>query len=125
MGKARCSTFSARLNGGGGDMINLEFLQSLQQLCATNTTLAELDHTTPTTFDNGYFTNILSGEGLLASDQALLHQQEALSVVQSYARDAPLFFHDFAKSMIAMGGLQNGLPGEIRRNCRALNQIQF
>ncbi|XP_042023622.1 peroxidase 40-like [Salvia splendens] len=123
MGKARCSTFSARLNGGGPD-INLEFLQSLQQLCASNTTLADLDHATPMTFDNRYFTNILSGEGLLPSDQALVGGvDEARALVQSYALDARVFYRDFAKSMIVMGGLQSAAAGEIRRNCRAVNQI--
>ncbi|XP_047957416.1 peroxidase 40 [Salvia hispanica] len=123
MGKARCSTFSARLNGGGPD-INLEFLQSLQQLCTVNTTLADLDHATPMTFDNRYFTNILSGEGLLPSDQALVGGvDEARALVQSYAQDARVFYRDFAKSMIVMGGLQSAAAGEIRRNCRAVNQI--
>ncbi|XP_057806106.1 peroxidase 40 [Salvia miltiorrhiza] len=122
MGKARCATFSARLGGGGGD-VNLEFLQSLQQLCAANTTLADLDHATPTAFDNRYFVNILAGEGLLASDQALVGgvDDQARGVVESYARDARVFFQDFATSMLAMGALQNGGAGEIRRNCRAVN----
>ncbi|KAF5953529.1 hypothetical protein HYC85_006385 [Camellia sinensis] len=62
MGKARCSTFSSRLN-------------SLQQLCSesnSDTTLAHLDLVTPSTFDNQYYVNLISGEGLFSSDQILV-----------------------------------------------------
>ncbi|KAL7265734.1 hypothetical protein ACSBR1_003504 [Camellia fascicularis] len=78
MGKARCSTFSSRLNGNSNSNspdVNVDFLQSLQQLCSesnSNTTLAHLDLVTPSTFDNQYYVNLISGEGLLASDQILV-----------------------------------------------------
>lgn len=129
MGKARCSTFTARLNptATAPPDINLHFLHSLQQLCADNATLADLDHATPTAFDNRYFLNILSGEGLLASDQALVGggHEEARGVVQSYADDMNRFFHDFTEAMLAMGSLTQtaGGGGEIRRNCRAVNGL--
>ncbi|KAH6795227.1 peroxidase superfamily protein, partial [Perilla frutescens var. hirtella] len=127
VGKARCSTFAARLSGGAAAApadVNPQFLQSLQQLCAVNTTLADLDHATPAAFDNRYFVNILSGEGLLASDQALVAGDDGRRIVESYAGDVDLFFRDFAKSMAAMGSLRpNGGPTEIRTNCRASNQI--
>lgn len=127
IGKARCSTFSDR---SPAPDLNLHFLHSLHQLCASNATAttADLDHSTPTTFDNRYFVNILSGEGLLASDHALL-AGEARGIVESYANDVNLFFQDFAKSMVALGSLQNGNRGggggggEIRTNCRTVNQI--
>ena len=124
MGKARCSTFSARLNG---PEINVDFMESLQQLCSesgTNTTLAELDLVTPATFDNQYYVNLLSGEGLLTSDQALVSGDEQThKIVESYAVDTMIFFEDFRKSMLKMGRLNPliGKNGEIRRNCRAVN----
>lgn len=132
MGKARCSTFAARLSPTAPPDINLHFFHSLQHLCADNATLADLDHATPTAFDNRYFLNILSGEGLLASDQALLGggDEEARAVVQSYADDMNRFFHDFTEAMLAMGSLTQtggggggGGGGEIRRNCRAVNGL--
>ncbi|CAL5390039.1 unnamed protein product [Camellia sinensis] len=78
MGKARCSTFSSRLNvnsNSNNPDINTDFLQSLQQLCSesnSDTTLAHLDLVTPSTFDNQYYVNLISGEGLFASDQILV-----------------------------------------------------
>ncbi|KAK6146243.1 hypothetical protein DH2020_020112 [Rehmannia glutinosa] len=125
MGKARCSTFIGRINSSSisnSPDLNLEYLQSLQQLCSqsdANTTLADLDHMTPTTFDNQYYVNLLSGEGLLGSDQALV-KDEARGTVESYADDMDAFFEDFKRAMLKMGSL-NGGGGEIRRNCRAVN----
>ncbi|KAL0368161.1 UNVERIFIED_CONTAM: Peroxidase 40 [Sesamum calycinum] len=95
MGKARCSSFSARINSSSSISnspdVNTAYLQSLQQLCSqsdANTTLADLDHITPTTFDNQYYVNLLSGEGLLGSDQALLTGNEEIrGIIECYAGD--------------------------------------
>ncbi|CAI0467511.1 unnamed protein product [Linum tenue] len=134
IGKARCSSFSSRISGGagGGPDINLDFVQSLQQLCsspdlsttATTAAVAELDKGTPFTFDNQYYTNLLSGEGLLPSDQALAGQdQETRMIVETYVEDSDRFFEDFKASMVRMGSLVGvvGNTGEIRRNCRFVN----
>ncbi|KAK4388370.1 Peroxidase 40 [Sesamum angolense] len=134
MGKARCSSFSARINSSSSSIsnspdVNTAYLQSLQQLCSqsdANTTLADLDHITPTTFDNQYYVNLVSGEGLLGSDQALLTgNEETRGIIECYAGDMGAFFEDFKMAMLKMGRLQqaNGGDGEIRRNCRAVNQL--
>ncbi|CAI9771112.1 unnamed protein product [Fraxinus pennsylvanica] len=129
MGKARCSTFSSRINGNNNANspdINLEFLESLQQLCSrsdSNTTLADLDHMTPSMFDNQYYVNILSGEGLLASDQVLATgNDKTRDIIRSYVDDLAAFYEDFKNSMLKMGSLASlSSGGEIRRNCRAVN----
>ncbi|KAL3641879.1 Peroxidase 40 [Castilleja foliolosa] len=130
LGKARCSTFIARLNNINNNIIsndpdiNLEFVQSLQQLYSqsnVNTTLVDLDHTTPTTFDNEYYVNLVSGEGLLGSDQELL-KEAARGITELYADDVDVFFEDFRRAMLKMGRIGNGgVSGEIRRNCRVVN----
>ncbi|GFP97231.1 peroxidase 40 [Phtheirospermum japonicum] len=130
MGKARCSTFIARLNNINNNIIsndpnvNLEFIQSLQQLCSqsdANATLADLDHMTPTMFDNEYYINLLSGEGLLGSDQELL-KEAVRGITELYADDMDTFFEDFKRAMLKMGSLRNGGAfGETRRNCRVVN----
>jgi hypothetical protein len=56
--------------------LETEFLTSLQQLCSqgfviNNNTVTVLDLKTPVTFDNQYYENLPSGEGLLESDQLL------------------------------------------------------
>ncbi|KAF5752124.1 Peroxidase superfamily protein [Tripterygium wilfordii] len=132
MGKARCAVFSSRLGGGGsgsggGAEINLDFIQSLQQLCSepdSSQSLAQLDLVTPATFDNQYFVNLLSGEGLLPSDQALVtDDDQTRNLVQMYAEDLSAFFEDFKNSMLRMGslGVLTGNSGEIRRDCRTVN----
>ncbi|KAL6535673.1 Peroxidase 40 [Orobanche minor] len=129
MGKSRCSNFIARLNNDNNIVskspdVNLEFLQSLKQLCSrsdANSILANLDHATPTMFDNQYYVNLLSGEGLLASDQELV-KDPARGIIELYAYDKDAFFEDFKRAMLKMGSLGNaGALGEIRKNCRVVN----
>ncbi|CAL5335316.1 unnamed protein product [Camellia sinensis] len=118
MGKARCSTFSSRLNvnsNSNNPDINTDFLQSLQQLCSesnSDTTLAHLDLVTPSTFDNQYYVNLISGEGLFASDQILVTGDDLTrEIVESYANNPAIFFEEFKKSMLKMGNL-GPLTGE-------------
>ncbi|KAH1096595.1 hypothetical protein J1N35_013516 [Gossypium stocksii] len=127
LGMARCSTFSSRLQGSNGPDINLDFLQNLQQLCSQtdgNSRLAQLDLVSPATFDNQYYINLLSGEGLLPSDQALVTDDyQTRQLVLSYAEDPLTFFEDFKNSMLKMGslGVLTGADGQIRGNCRVVN----
>ncbi|KAI8016704.1 Peroxidase 40 [Camellia lanceoleosa] len=118
MGKARCSTFSSRPNvnsNSNSPDINVDFLQSLQQLCSesnSNTTLAHLDLVTPSTFDNQYYVNLISGEGLFSSDQILVTgDDQTREIVESYANNPAIFFEEFKKSMLKMGNL-GPLTGE-------------
>ncbi|KMT16294.1 hypothetical protein BVRB_3g054440 [Beta vulgaris subsp. vulgaris] len=129
LGKARCSSFNSRLQTSKGD-INIDFLQTLQQLCLvsnsnTNNIVADLDLVTPSTFDNQYYVNLLSGEGLLPSDQVLLggDNDQTGEIVRSYAEDEGAFFDDFIEAMLKMGsiGVLTDNSGEIRRNCRVIN----
>ncbi|KAK3188199.1 hypothetical protein Dsin_027760 [Dipteronia sinensis] len=130
MGKARCSSFSARLQGTGfsnGGDINLDILQSLRQLwsfSSNDTLLAQLDLLTPATFDNQYYINLLSGEGLLPSEQVLMIEDEQTrAIVEAYVEDQFAFFEDFIYAMVRMGsvGPLAGNNGEIRWNCQIVN----
>ncbi|PKA56574.1 Peroxidase 40 [Apostasia shenzhenica] len=113
MGKARCATFTSRFRAqppGSPAAGDDEFLQSLQQLCSSgsNNTLADLDLVTPATFDNQYYANLISGEGLLPSDQGLLAPDAGAAgdLVPAYASNAGAFFEDFAAAMVRMGRLE-------------------
>ena len=129
MGKARCSSFSARLTPQDSNtaMSPPDFIQSLRQLCINvnnNNILAQLDEVTPATFDNQYYVNLLSGEGLLPSDQVLAtgDDQTARDIVIMYAEDPFVFFDEFKNSMLRMGSIGViGTGGEIRRSCRSVN----
>ncbi|XP_019418310.1 PREDICTED: peroxidase 40 [Lupinus angustifolius] len=129
IGIARCPTFTSRLQSStisDNPFDNMEFIASLQQLCSApdNSNIGtQLDLATPATFDNQYYVNLLSGEGLLLSDQALVNgNDETRQIVETYVQNPQFFFEDFKNSMLKMGSL--GLAqsnGEIRRDCRTIN----
>ncbi|KAL2960354.1 hypothetical protein AAZX31_17G035200 [Glycine max] len=120
IGKARCRTFRSRLRTSS----NIDFVASLQQLCSGPDTVAHLDLATPATFDNQYFVNLLSGEGLLPSDQALVNgNDQTRQIVENYVENPLAFFEDFKLSMLKMGSLASPTQtnAQIRRNCRTIN----
>ncbi|KAJ4720891.1 Peroxidase [Melia azedarach] len=78
-GRARCVTFSHRLSnftpeGNPDPSLNTTFLGTLTQRCFVNgndSTLNDLDLTTPDVFDNNYYINLRNSHGLLRTDQEL------------------------------------------------------
>ncbi|CAA0829914.1 Peroxidase 53 [Striga hermonthica] len=137
-GRARCATFSSRLynfNGTGQPDPSLDatYLKSLQTLCpqnGTNTTglLGNLDPTTPDQFDNNYYTNLMSQQGLLESDQVLYSNNAdnlsklARGIVQLFSANEAAFFEMFKESMVKMGNIKSDQPGgRVRTNCRMVN----
>ncbi|MED6110293.1 hypothetical protein PIB30_041566 [Stylosanthes scabra] len=133
IGRAQCKFFSSRLynfnNTGNPDpTLDAGYRQTLQSICPNGgpgTTLANLDVTTPDTFDNAYFSNLLSHKGLLQSDQELFSTPGAntTAIVNSFSSNQTLFFEAFKASMIKMGniGVLTGSQGEIRKQCNFLN----
>ncbi|XP_056684425.1 cationic peroxidase 1 isoform X2 [Spinacia oleracea] len=87
--------------------------------------LSPLDKTSPTTFDNAYFTNLMSQQGLLHSDQELYSGNSGTtdSQVSSYSSSSSTFFTDFSTAMLKMGNMSvlTGTTGEVRTNCRKTN----
>lgn len=132
-GRAQCRTFSNRLynfNGTGNPdpTLNSSYLTTLQQTCPQNgsgTALANLDPTTPDSFDNSYFSNLQNNQGLLQSDQELFSTtgSATVSIVNSFSSNQSAFFQSFAQSMINMGNISPlvGSNGEIRLDCKKVN----
>ncbi|KAL0648514.1 hypothetical protein Bca4012_046805 [Brassica carinata] len=132
-GRAACATFNNRLfnfNGTGSPdpTLNSTLLSSLQQLCPQNgnaSVVTNLDLSTPDAFDNNYFTNLQSNNGLLQSDQELLSDtgSPTIPIVTSFASNQTQFFEAFALSMIKMGNISplTGSSGEIRQDCKVVN----
>ncbi|KAF2286288.1 hypothetical protein GH714_013278 [Hevea brasiliensis] len=132
-GRAQCRTFSNRLydfnNTGLPDpTLNTTYLQTLRQICpqgGNGSVITNLDFTTPNAFDNNYFSNLLSNEGLLQSDQELFSTAGAdtVDIVNNFSANQSAFFDSFVESMISMGNLSvlTGTDGEIRLNCRVVN----
>ncbi|XP_058748414.1 peroxidase A2-like [Vicia villosa] len=131
-GRAQCQFFSQRLNNFNGTgspdpTLNTTYLATLQQNCpsGSGTTLNNLDPTTQDTFDNNYFTNLLTQMGLLQTDQELFstNGSSTVSIVNSFANSQTAFFTQFALSMINMGNISplSGTQGEIRTDCKKVN----
>lgn len=102
-------------------------LSDLQSMCpnrndGTNANLAPLDAASFDRFDNEYYTNLMSGVGLLESDQGLMGDPDTAGLVRAYSFDSNLFFDDFAESMLRMSlvGVLSGRDGQIRKQCGAV-----
>ncbi|XP_047307827.1 peroxidase 4-like [Impatiens glandulifera] len=126
IGAARCVTFRNRIYNETN--IDSSFAKNRQRNCPApagsgDNNLAALDVTTPTTFDNKYYNNLLSKKGLLHSDQILYNGGSTDSFVEAYSKKPEDFSEDFVSAIIRMGDIDvlTGSSGEIRRNCRKAN----
>ncbi|KAI4334648.1 hypothetical protein L6164_013366 [Bauhinia variegata] len=136
-GRAQCRTFIGRLynfnNTGVPDpTLNTTWLQSLQLLCPQNgdgSVITNLDLSTPDLFDNRYYTNLLSNNGLLQSDQELYSTPGAdtRKIVKLFSRNQSAFFANFTASMIKMGNISplTGSQGQIRLHCNFVNPATY
>ncbi|MCO5579278.1 hypothetical protein L7F22_033132 [Adiantum nelumboides] len=130
IGKARCSTFAARLTPNADDPTALEptYRESLAGQCpagAASNSVVDLDVTSPTDFDKGYYSNLLSSRGLLHSDQVLYSTAGTTrDLVVRYSKTQSAFFADFVVAMIKMGNIAplTGITqGEVRTHCGFAN----
>ncbi|XP_068342079.1 cationic peroxidase 1-like [Pyrus communis] len=124
IGQAKCTSFRARLYNEPN--INNSFATSLKSSCPTrggDNNLSPLDVTSPTSFDNAYFRNLVSQKGLLHSDQQLCSGGSTDSQVNAYVSNPATFRADFANAIKKMGNLSplTGSRGQIRTDCRKVN----
>ncbi|KAL0419284.1 UNVERIFIED_CONTAM: Cationic peroxidase 1 [Sesamum radiatum] len=124
IGQARCVVFRDRIYNESN--IFASFATSLKSNCpssGSDDSLSPIDATTPVSFDNSYFKNLVSNKGLMHSDQQLFSGASTDSQVTAYTNNPAAFFADFASAMIRMGDLSplTGSSGEIRNNCRKIN----
>ncbi|XP_062094530.1 peroxidase A2-like [Humulus lupulus] len=132
-GRAKCQTFNFRLYNFNGTnnpdpTLNTTLLDALRQLCpqgGNDSVITDLDPVTPNTFDNKYFSNLQSENGVLQTDQELFSTTGAdtVDIVNAFSADERIFFGNFVVSMIKMGNINvsTGSQGEIRSNCRRVN----
>ncbi|KAK4606838.1 hypothetical protein RGQ29_000894 [Quercus rubra] len=127
IGQARCTVFRDRIYKDKN--IDSSFAKTRQNKCPKTTGLpgdnkiAPLDLQTPTAFDNYYYKNLIKQKGLLRSDQQLFNGGSTDSLVKKYSHDTETFYSDFVNAMIKMGDIHplTGSSGEIRKNCRKVN----
>ncbi|KAK9699963.1 hypothetical protein RND81_08G207300 [Saponaria officinalis] len=124
LGFARCISYRPRIYGDVN--ISPSFAEKLRTKCprvGNDAVLEKMDFRTPSHFDNLYYKNLLTKQGLLHSDQELYNSNKADPIVRKYSRDVSLFFNSFSKAMIKMGAIAPppGAKNEIRRDCRRPN----
>ncbi|KAJ7223875.1 hypothetical protein O6H91_08G073800 [Diphasiastrum complanatum] len=132
IGQAHCAAFTDRLynfnsNGSQDPSLDPEYAKRLKLLCPQNNTnpntVVPLDPLTADIFDNSYFTNVVTGQALFSSDEALFTDTATIATVQSNSLNGFPWSLDFAQAMIKMSeiGVLTGQQGEIRKNCRVIN----
>ncbi|KAE8786159.1 Peroxidase 1 [Hordeum vulgare] len=133
IGRAHCSAFSSRIynftasNNVSDPTLDANYTASLRGRCAAGdlTTLVDLDPSSGTTFDLGYYRGVAARRGLLSTDGALLLNGDTSAYVmrQGNATATAEFFADFAASFVNMSkiGALTHHKGQIRRHCSAVN----
>lgn len=131
VGFSHCSQFANRIYNFSprravDSSLNSSYAAQLKQMCPriVDPTIAiNMDPTTPHQFDNVYYKNLQSGEGLFSSDQVLFTDLRSQSTVNTFAQSSAAFNTAFVNAMIKLGrvGVKMGTQGEIRRECSRFN----
>ncbi|WJX15468.1 NAD(+) salvage pathway protein [Trifolium repens] len=126
IGQVRCFLFRARVYNETN--IDPTFAAEMQAACpfeGGDNNLSPFDSSTPTNFDNAFYSNLLKSKGLVHSDQQLFGNGSSTTSDQviGYSRNMRRFKRDFADAMFKMTLLTplTGTDGEIRQNCRVIN----
>jgi len=131
VGFSHCDQFANRLYSFSSSnpvdpTLDPTYAQTLMAGCPRNpdpTVAIELDPQTPAAFDNIYYQNLVSGKGLLTSDQVLFSDAASQPTVVRFANNAADFNEAFVAAIRKLGrvGIKTGNEGEIRRDCTAFN----
>ncbi|PKA63805.1 Peroxidase 55 [Apostasia shenzhenica] len=131
VGFSHCSRFSKRLYNFTAihrvdPTMSPPYARQLMQECPRNVDpniAVNMDQTTPNTFDNAYFKNLINGQGMFTSDQELFTNPMSRPIVANFASNEKSFFAAFGGAMIRLGrvGVKTGNQGEIRRDCTQFN----
>ncbi|RDY04781.1 Peroxidase 55, partial [Mucuna pruriens] len=131
VGFSHCDQFANRLysfssSSAVDPTLDPTYAQDLMAGCPRNpdpTVVLPLDPQSPAAFDNVYYQNLLSGKGLLTSDQVLFTDATSQPTVVRFANNAADFNEAFVAAMRKLGrvGVKTGKDGEIRRDCTAFN----
>lgn len=127
LGFSHCNQFSNRIYSNPVDpTLNKTYATQLQQMCPKNVDpdiAINMDPTTPRTFDNVYFQNLVEGKGLFTSDQVLFTDSRSQPTVRKWAKNKAAFNQAFITAMTKLGrvGVKTGKNGNIRRDCSVFN----
>ncbi|XP_021771872.1 peroxidase 5-like [Chenopodium quinoa] len=133
IGVSHCSSFTKRLytfnaTNPQDPSMDPRLANMLKSRCPSNArsnvdpTVAQ-DFITPNRLDNKYYQNVLNKRELLTSDQCLMSSPRTASLVRNYNQQGGVWANKFGKAMVHMGSIEvlTGFQGEIRKNCRIIN----
>jgi len=87
--------------------------------------IVAMESKTPNTLDNLYYDSIIKNEGMFISDATLLTNRNTRNLVFANSGSTKLsrWQQQFSVAMVKMGtiGVLTGNQGEIRQNCRVIN----
>ncbi|KAJ8529157.1 hypothetical protein K7X08_035992 [Anisodus acutangulus] len=133
LGRSHCSSFSDRLYSFNSTHLqdptmDHRLAKQLRIRCPPSSNsgvdpTVPLDVVTPNRLDNKYYVNLKNNRGLLTSDQTLWSSPSTARMVRSNAIHGANWAHNFAAAMVKMGSIEvmTGTKGEIRKNCRIVN----
>ncbi|KAJ7517252.1 hypothetical protein O6H91_21G015700 [Diphasiastrum complanatum] len=132
LGFSHCDQFSSRLytfssQNATDPSLNPDFAAGLKTSCPQSggdlTVVVPFDAKSPFTFDNAYYQNLVTGMGLLTSDEILFTDDRTMDTVLDFAQNSNNFFSDFAIAMVKLGrvGVKDASNGEIRKDCTLIN----
>nr|CAD1828608.1 unnamed protein product [Ananas comosus var. bracteatus] len=126
IGRSHCSSFTDRLYPTQDPTMNSSFAGTLRGECPQNAAVDGVvpqDIVTPNRLSNQYYKNVKAHKVLFTTDQNLLTSSDTAAEVEENAKNPAAWKAKFAAAMVKMGNLVEltGPPGEIRKNCRAVN----
>jgi peroxidase len=128
LGYSRCVFYRDRIYNETGTL-DPSYAAALDARCppaGDDEPLASLDDT-PTTMDTDYYQGLMQRRALLHTDQQLYRGRgggDSDRLVRYYAENPDKFAEDFGAAMLKLGGLGplTGEEGEVREDCRVVNQ---
>ncbi|XP_074319149.1 peroxidase 5-like [Silene latifolia] len=135
IGVSHCSSFNKRLynftsTNSQDPSLDPNFASMLKSKCpnippsVADPTIVQ-DFVTPNKLDNKYYQNVQNGKALFTSDQSLMTSPVTVGMVRNFNRQGGVWAKKFARAMVHMGAIEvlTGGEGEIRKNCRVVNQF--
>ncbi|CAN6463140.1 unnamed protein product [Victoria cruziana] len=130
VGRVHCVNLVNRLYPEVDSIMDPEYGQYLRKRCASPTpdpkavVYARNDRETPMILDNMYYKNVLNHKALLLVDEELIYSNFTLQYVQKMAMDNNYFMEQFSRALLIMSEHNplTGNEGEIRKDCRFVNQ---
>ncbi|CAA0841039.1 Peroxidase 73 [Striga hermonthica] len=131
VGFSHCNKFSNRIYNFSRQnpvdpTLNPQYAAQLQGMCPINVDpriAVSMDPTSPRTFDNAYFQNLVQGKGLFTSDQVLFTDTRSRNAVATWASNSGAFNATFIQAITKLGrvGVKTGTNGNIRFDCGRFN----